>query len=215
VDILETAVVDVSWLLATARALGRSGSDGPRGLRPELRRAVAAYLRALAKAKLDAPADAVLGACRVAAESEMTKSLQRVDELRAMMTARPGALEGFAQVRHDLWRLARIAAQSRRSAAHLRGIDAVAIVDVKRLGKRLRKALGAYARASMRGDHATMVGRARRAACGALGTKVSGNAKRLSLLACQTEEATGFVDETLLRSLSDLLLDWQAAAKTL
>ena len=232
-DLLETAVVDITLLLATSRALrdGKRADDAPqaqkgrRRLRAELKRGAVAYLDALARGEQGIADSDLLAMCRIAAEMQMPQALDRVGDLRAMMQAEPGALDGFAPARHDLWRLSRMAIHLRRGAARRRprageawppagdGDSQTVHKTAKRLGKRLRRALVAYARASMRGDETPdrTVSEARRAAMGELGARGIGEAAKLARFEIDVARTPGLIEKGVARPLSDLLLDWGGA----
>jgi hypothetical protein len=223
-ELLETAVVDVTLLMATSRALRARRGDGPaplrgrRRIRDELRRGAVAYLRTLLRGEQQMPGAALLAASRVAAEGKMPRSIAAADGLRAMMASQPGALAGFASTRHDLWRLAHMAIHLRHGASNL----AVQATDAdtrelhktsRRLGKRLRKSLVAYVRTCMRvdGENVDVLGAARRAAVGELGawsaTDAATLAHRESDLGVRRHE----IEIGVSRALSDLLTDWAGA----
>ena len=211
-ELLESAVADISLLLATRRALRDKRGEHP-GLRPEFKRAAVAYLGALARADANAHDAAVLVSCRVAAEREMPQALLAADHLRAMMEATPGVLIGFSAARHDLWRLAHIVVHLRRGAARLSDAQrALAEKAAKRLGKRLRKALVAYARVSMRdgGRPEQAVSEARRAAGTELQpTKSVADASALARFEVDHGVVPGLLERGVTRPLLDLLIDWE------
>jgi hypothetical protein len=76
VDLLENAIVDVTTLAATSRALRKTHSDGDLAerhklrarLRAELRRGTIAYIDTLARSKQGVFDSRALSSCRLAAE---------------------------------------------------------------------------------------------------------------------------------------------------
>ena len=160
---IETAVVDVTRLIASSRAVRSVDLGSIRGkartrqrrLRGELESATAAYLKALARAPEGVLDAAALVNCRLAAERCMPTAIAAVGDLVALMGQGAGSLDGWAASRHDLWRLSHIAIHLRQGAAHLRDLESQAddraIRKVaKSLQKELRRALVAYAYAAMR-----------------------------------------------------------------
>lgn len=225
-ELLESAVVDITWLMATAHALRipRTTGDAPPGLRgrrrlrDELRRGAIAYLKLLARSE-QAMADAqLLAACRLAAEHRMPRAIAEADRLRTLMTEQPGALDGLAVVRHDLWRLAHLTIHVRRDAgvfaagrgdAEGRAVRKVA----RRLGKRLRKALIAYVRAGMRSGGATegRVARLRQAALSGLSAGRAADAAHSARSARELPVAPLVLGPGIERALTDLRIDWGGA----
>ena len=110
-DLLCTAVVDITTLTATWRALARGPVAGKLRarhklcdkLRTELRHGVEAYIDTLARSKRGVLDDRRLATCRVAAESHMTRALHHQRALNQLMNTAPGALLGVAAARQDLW----------------------------------------------------------------------------------------------------------------
>jgi len=179
-DLLETAMADVALLMATARALRMgavpgsgavAGADGLRGRRRmpgELRRAAVAYVKSLLRTEGTLTDAEWLATCRVAAERRMPASLAARSALRSVMTTQPGALDGFAVARHDLWRLGHLAValQGLESPQLAKDRDSGSMgKSARRFGKRLRKAMVAYVRAGVRseGNSTAAVAAARRA----------------------------------------------------
>ena len=116
-DLLRTAVVDITTLVATCHALKSLPSEGetvlqrkPRNrLRRDLKRGAVAYIDALARTRRGALDDALLCRCRVAAEKQMPHALAQQDLLVRIMVSEAGSLDGLAAARQDLWRLAHMA----------------------------------------------------------------------------------------------------------
>ena len=216
-DLLETAVVDVALLMATARALRATASAAPglRGRRrmcDELRRAAVAYLKSLLRSERSMIAAEALAACRIAAERRMRRSIAEARSLRDLMTGTPGALDGFAPARHDLWRLARLAVALRRTMVDLEALalDSRALrKSARQLGKRLRKALVGYVRAGVRSDATTAVAiaAARRAALDELGLSHD-SATAAGDPGAPAQRSVG---EGVARGLRDLVADWSDA----
>ncbi len=223
-ELLETAVVDVTLLMATSRALRAPRGDGParlrgrRRMRDELRRGAVAYLRTLLRGEQQMPDAALLAASRVAAEGKMPRSIAAAEALKAMMASQTGALAGFTSTRHDLWRLAHLAIHLRNGASTL----AAKAVDVdtrdlrktsRRLGKRLRKSLVAYVRTCMRADvdRVDPLGAARCAAVGELGAWSAVEAATLAHRESDFGARRHEIEIGVSRALSDLLTDWAGA----
>jgi hypothetical protein len=232
-DLLSTAVVDITTLAATCHALARrpdeEGAAVPpklrRRLRREIKRGTVAYIDTLARARRSAPDDALLVACRIAAEQAMALALEHQALLREILLGEAGSLDGLAATRQDLWRLAHLAIHLRlgvaamhggRSAVHTKALDKLA----GRLRRRLRKALIAYARATLRRKppHGQRVVSARRAALAEIGQGGATLAERLADLeshdAVGREAGQAQLRLGVCRPLLDLALDWQAAAPT-
>ena len=162
-DLLRTAVVDITTLVATCHALKSSPAASEEVLRPKLRnrlrrdikRGTVAYIDALARTRRGAVDDALLVKCRVTAESQMPHALAQQEVLGSIMANEAGSLDGLVAARQDLWRLAHVAIYLSTGMATLRG--SAASFDAKaadalagRLRRRFRKALIAYARAALR-----------------------------------------------------------------
>lgn len=219
-DLLRTAVVDITTLVATGHALGSRPTEGDLAtrrkvrsrLRREIERATVAYIDALAGTKRSVVDEAFLGACRVAAERQMPRAMERRDLLSGIMVSEPGSLEGFAAARQDLWRLAHMTIYLRAGVAALResGASDDAKLAARSLRRRLRKALVAYARTTLRAKEprGRQIVMARRAALGEIGKRGAAEAERLADI-----EAGGDPTHTVLRlgvarPLLDLALDW-------
>jgi hypothetical protein len=88
-DLLRTAVVDITTLVATGHALKSGPAEGDlatRGklrsrLRREIERATVAYIDALAGTKRGEVDDALICACRVAAEQQMARVMRPLLDL--------------------------------------------------------------------------------------------------------------------------------------
>lgn len=223
-DLLGIAVVDITTLVASCHAL-KSGPlpDGPASqrklrnrLRRELKRGTLAYIDALARTRRVAVDDPLLLACRKAAERQMAHAIARQQWLRDIMVAEPGALEGFAIARQDLWRLAHMAAYLRIGMAAWHDVGnpvdakpAEAMAD--RLRRRLRKAMIAYARATLRakGSRTQQITTARAAALAAIGKRGAAEAEGLSHIEAGGGAADAFLRQGVTKALFDLGLDWQ------
>lgn len=225
-DLLRTAVVDVTTLVAACHALkscpAGDGEQFQRKLRGRLRRDIqrgtVAYIDTLARTRRGIVDDVLLAKCRIAAERQMPRALAHQGLLGRILTSEAGSLDGVAAARQDLWRLAHVAihlsagmVKLRRSAARA---DAESAEDLAaRLRRRFRRALTAYARTALRtkGPKGRLVAQARGAALTEIGTRGAAEAERLADL-----EAGGAVESTVLRDgvakpLLDLALDWQRA----
>jgi hypothetical protein len=223
-DLLRTAVVDITTLVVTGHALMSRPAEGDdlakrrklrARLRREIERATVAYIDVLARTKRGVLDDVVLGACRVAAERQMPRAMECRDLLSGIMLSEPGSLDGFAAARQDLWRLAHMTIYLRLGVATLResgasGDAKLAGSLARRLRRRLRKALVAYARATLRTKESRgpQIVAARRAALVEIGQRGAAEAERLADI-----EAGGDPSHTVLRlgvtrPLLDLALDW-------
>jgi len=225
-DLLRTAVVDVTTLVATCHALktvpAEDGENPQRKLRSRLRtdikRGTVAYIDALARTRQGVVDNTLLTKCRVAAEQQMPRALAQQELLGHIMTNEAGSLDGMAAARQDLWRLAHVAIHLNTGMAALRG--SATPVDAKsaealaaRLRRRFRKALIAYARTALRtkAPKGSLVVKARGSALAEIGPRGAAEAERLADL-----EAGGAGISTVLRDgvtkpLLDLALDWQPA----
>ena len=222
-DLLETAAVDISTLVATCHALKVTDSRGGpilrrklRGrLRSEIKQGTLAYIDTLARTRHAAVDDALLAACRVAAEQEMPHAMVHQELLRSVMGTAAGSLDGVAASRQDLWRLAHLVIHLRAGVAALtRGAAAVDRRSARslagRLRRRLRKALVAYARAGLRGKvpEEPWIMSARKAALRRIGKRGAAEAGRLSALEAGANPVGSFVRLGVTKALSDLALDW-------
>lgn len=103
-NLLSTAVVDITTLVAACHALKCSLAKGEgllqrrllNRLRRDIKRGTIAYIDALARAKSGAVDDALLAKCRVAAELQMPHALARQELLGRIMANRAGSLDGLA-----------------------------------------------------------------------------------------------------------------------
>ncbi|MBV9892295.1 MAG: hypothetical protein JO090_15580, partial [Rhizobacter sp.] len=176
---LEIAVVDITRLIASCRALGGLDLDSVgrkafarrRQVRAELRLAAGAYLKTLARAPDGVVDEAELLKCRLSAEERMPAAIAWASELANVMDQSAGSLSGMAAARNDLWRLSRVAIHLREGASSLRHLTSKADQQsarkiAKQLQRMFRRALLAYAKAAMKGrvDSRTWVRRAREAA---------------------------------------------------
>ena len=224
-DLLRTAVVDITTLVATGHALMSRPAEGDdlatrrklrTRLRREIERATIAYIDALARTKRSEVDDILLGACRVAAERQMARAMESRDLLSRIMASEAGSLDGFAAARQDLWRLAHMTIYLRVGVATLRESGASGDAKLtgslaRRLRRRLRKALVAYARATLRTKEpgGRQIVAARRAALLEIGKRGAAEAEWLADI-----EAGGAPMHTVLRlgvtrPILDLALDWE------
>jgi hypothetical protein len=222
-DLLRTAVVDITTLTATYRALTHGPLAGTLGLRhrlrdklrAELKRGVEAYIDALARSRHGVVDAGRLAAVRVAAEREMPRALRHQADLRQVMKTAPGSLFGVAAARQDLWRLAHMAIHLRQGVTSMQAARGdLDRKSIKKAGallrRRLTRGLIAYARASQRvsDNDSHMMVVARKAALLATGKRAVAQAANLGQL-----EADGGTTHALIRSgvvkpLADLVLDW-------
>ncbi|MDP1533622.1 MAG: hypothetical protein Q8N44_05440 [Rubrivivax sp.] len=223
-DLLRTAVVDITSVVATCHALKSTPGQGDPALqrklrtrlRREVKRGTLAYIDALARTRRGVVDDALLATCRLAAEQQMAHAIVNQGLLSRIMASEAGSLDGLAAARHDLWRLAHMAIYLRAGMATLR--ESGAAVDARsagslagRLRRRLRKALIAYARATLRTKkpRGRLIAAAREAALAKIGKRGAAQAERLSAI-----EAGGDPKHTVIRlgvtkPLLDLALDWK------
>lgn len=222
-DWLRTAVVDITTLTATYRALTHGllvGNLGRRHrlrdkLRAELKRGVVAYIDALARSKHGVVDAGRLASYRLAAEYEMPRALAQQGELCHLMKTAPGSLFGVAAARQDLWRLAHMALQVRQGVAALQAARGERDrKSIKKSGALLRRkfvrGLIAYARASQRicdGDgHMIIV--ARKAALLAIGKRATADAQSLGQLEADVGVTHTLIRTGVVKPLADLVLDW-------
>lgn len=223
-DLLTTAVVDITTLVATCHALKSGPAEGevvlPRKLRSRLRRDIkrgtVAYIDALAGTRRGVVDDALLRKCRVSAEQRMAHALAHQESLCHIMASEPGSLDGLAAARQDLWRLAHLAIHLSSGMASLR--ESAALVHAKsadvwagRLRRRLRKALIAYARAALRtkAPQGRLIVKAREAALDEIGPRGAAEAERLADIEAGTDPTLSAIRQGVTRALLDLALDWR------
>lgn len=223
-DLLTTAVVDITTMVATCHALKSSPAGGevvlPRKLsnrlRRDIKRGTVAYIDALARTRRGVVDDALLRKCRVSAEQQMAHALAHQESIGHIMASEAGSLDGLAAARQDLWRLAHMAiylssgmAALRESAAlvHAKSADALAGC----LRRRLRKALIAYARASLRtkAPKGRLVVKAREAALAVIGRRGAAQAERLADIETSADSALFVIQQGVTRPLLGLVVDWQ------
>ncbi|EHR69833.1 hypothetical protein BurJ1DRAFT_0958 [Burkholderiales bacterium JOSHI_001] len=223
-DLLHTAVVDITTLLATCRACRSVAADVEpvlqrrlrQHLRAEIKRATLAYIDTLARSRRGAVDDALLGRCRLAAERQMADALAQQPLLSRIMASEAGALDGLAAARQDLWRLANVATHLASGMAAWRAGHAGADLrraetPAARLRRRLRKALIAYARAALRSrpGPGRLIAKARLAALADIGTRGWAAAETLAELEASATGATAALRQGVAKPLRDLRLDWQ------
>ena len=225
-DLLKTAVVDITALVATCRALRTSRLEGDsaeqrklrRRLQRELRRGTVAYIDTLARSKRGVVDNDQLSACRVAAERQMQRAVRCQMELNRIMASEVGVLAGVAATRQDLWRLAHMAIYLRQGIAKLR--DAGLILDREaekmaevRLRRRFRRALIAYARVSLRDQERKnqVIGAARGAALAEIGKRGVAEADRLAEIEAGCNSTHALILKGVSKPLHDLFLDWRQA----
>ena len=224
-DLLTTAVVDITTLVATCHALKSMPSAREavlqtkvrKFLQRELKRGTVAYIDTLARTRRGVVDDALLRKCRIAAEQQMPHALAHQGLLARIMSSEAGSLDGLAAARHDLWRLAHVAIHLSRGMATLRGSSA--LVDTKladdlagRLRRRFRKALTAYARAALRtkAPKGRLIVKAREAALAEIGPRGAAEAERLADLEVGADQTHNVIRQGVTRPLLDLTLDWQS-----
>lgn len=223
-DLLRTAVVDITTLLTTCHALNSSPAEGAlvlqrkqrNRLRRDIKRGTVAYIDALARTRRGAVDDALLCRCRVAAEHQMPHALAHQELLGRIMANESGSLDGLAAARQDLWRVANVAIYLSAGTATLRRLSAMIdarSVDglTRRLRRRVRKALIAYARAALRNKapKGRLVAKARDAALAEIGPRGTAEAERLAEVEAAADPALSFIRQGVTKPLLDLALDWQ------
>ena len=229
-DVLDAAVVDLTYLIATARALRKEAPAaqlmGRRKtrtrLRDELSRAAAAYLAALSRVGDDALDPDALDRCRRAAEREMPRALACQQDLKAMLEQEPGALDAYASARHDLWRISHLAIHLRGGLRMLRraglGEDLHGRGSSgRRLQRRIRHGMVAYAGALLRGnapEQATVLG-ARRNAIRHLDARCVATAADIVSAASGLANADRLLVHGIAKRLQDLVQDWSDAGSPL
>jgi hypothetical protein len=218
-ELLELAVEDIVTLAATCRALGGDrvapalGERLPKGLRSELRRGTRAYINVLARSASGVVDDALLAACRRAAEEQMPGALAHAPALLHMMTTEPGVLDGLTAARQDLCRLGRITVHLRLGLALVRQAtdDAAASKEsTAALRRGLRRALIAYARSICRSrkDDVPVVLEARGAALDELGKTARSQAQALANVETRAGANRPMLRAGVARPLNDLVKDW-------
>ena len=223
-DLLRTAVVDITTLAATCHALKSSPDERDltpqrklrSRLRREIKRGTLAYVDVLARAKRGVVDAALLAACRGAAEEQMPNALAHEHLLNRIMLNEPGSLDGVAAARQDLWRLANMTVYLGMGMATLRKSSASG--DTKfanslaaRLRRRLRKALTAYARSTLRTKVSEVrpMATARRSALAEIGPRGAAEAERLADIEAGAHPADSVIGRGVTKPLLDLALDWQ------
>lgn len=222
-DLLRTAVVDITTLVATCHALRAPMAADALGvqrkqrdrLRRDVKRGTLAYIDVLARSRRSGADESLLVECRLAAELQMPQALARHDLLRRMLAHQAGALDGLAAARQDLWRLAHVAVHLRLGLETLRAsaapVDAKAVDHAARhLRRRLRKALIAYARAALRIQvpKGRLIIMARAAALHEIGRRGTAAAERLADFEAGLDPAGGVIARGVTQRLLDLALDW-------
>lgn len=223
-DLLRTAVVDITTLVAACHALMSTPLEGEMRvhrklrsrLRRDIRRATIAYTDTLARSKRGLGDSALRSACRVAAEQEMELAIGHRALLGRTMLTAPGSLDSLAAARQDLWRLAHMTIHLRNGMATLR--ESGGVVDVKRadalagrLRRQLRKAVIAYARTALRTKNSKgpPIVAAREAALVQVGKRGAAEAERLSDIESGGGPTHALLRQGVTKPLFDLALDWQ------
>ncbi len=223
-NLLRTAVVDITTLVAACHALKSTPAEGEVVLQPklrsrlrrELKRGTVAYIEVLARTRRGAVDDALLARCRLAAERQMPHALAHRELLDRILASEPGSLDGLAAERQDLWRLAHVAIYLGSGMASLRSSAAWVDSDAAeawagRLRRRLRKALVAYARAALRtkAPKGRLIVTARVAALAEIGPRGASDAERLADVETGTDPSLSILRQGVAKPLMDLALDWQ------
>lgn len=225
-ELLRTAVVDVTTLVATCHALKSGPAEDEEELQSKLRsrlrrdikRGTVAYIDTLARTRRGVVDDVLLAKCRVAAERQMPRAIAHQETLGRIMNSEAGSLDGMAVARQDLWRLAHVAIHLATGAKILRG--SVSLVDAKaaddlaaRLRRRFRKALVAYARTALRTKvpKGSLVVQARGAVLAEVGPRGAAEAERLADLEAGAPGSSTVLRDGVTKPLLDLALDWRRA----
>jgi len=223
-ELLEKAVVDIATMVATCHALKAGPVEGGslpqrklrKRLRLDIKHAAVAYIDALARTKDGVVDDGLLATCRVAAEQQMARAVARQQWLGRIMASESGSLDGLVAARQDLWRLARLAIHLGSGMTILRGsaagVDAgSADALARRLRRRFRRALIAYARTTLRakGPRARVILAARKAALAEIGARGAVEAERLAAIEAGVVRADGIIGRGVTKPLFDLALDWR------
>lgn len=223
-ELLRTAVVDIATLVATCHALKSSPVADDQAmqrrlrnrLRREIRRGTFAYIDALARTRRSVVDDALLAACRLAAEQQMAHAIANQELLSRIMAGEAGSLDGLAAARQDLWRLAHLGVYLSLGMATLResgaSVDARSAASLAgRLRRRFRKALIAYARATLRTKEprGRVILAAREAALAKIGARGTAQAERLSAIEAGGDPTNAVIQLGVTKPLLDLALDWR------
>jgi hypothetical protein len=222
-DLLRTAVVDITTLVATCRALKSDAAKDTEPvqrksrsrLRRDIKRGTLAYIDALARTRRGAVDAALLVKCRVTSEQQMPHALAHQELLGRIMANEAGALDGLAAARQDLWRLANMAIHLSAGMAVVR--VSTNLVDTRsadvlagRLRRRFGKALIAYARATLRSKapKTRLIATARGAAMAEIGSRGAVDGERLAALEVLADPARALLRQGVTKPLRDLILDW-------
>lgn len=226
-ELLRTAVVDVTTLVAACHALKAAAAEGADSLqrrlrsrlRQEIKRGTVAYLDTLARTRRGTFDEALLAKCRVAAERQMPQAMAHKELLGRILTSESGSLDGLAVARQDLWRLAHLGIHLSTGMAALGKSNTVADMQptsslAQRLRRRFRKALVAYARTALRSKAAKgkLVGMAREAALSEIGKRGAAEAERLADLEAGAGPVFTLLRLGVTKPLMDLAMDWQPGA---
>lgn len=225
-DLLKTAVVDITTLVSTCHALRSAAADElalqrkqRNRLRREIKCATVAYISVLARSRRGAVDDALLVECRLAAESQMPQALGHQESLGNVLGHQAGSLDGLAAARQDLWRLAQVAGHLRTGMEALRASATAAQAksaeaQERPLRRRLRKALIAYARAALRTKalKGRLIVMARAAALAEIGPRGATEAERLADVEAGVDSTRRVLARGVTKPLLDLSLDWQSRA---
>jgi len=225
-DCLSTAVVDITTLTATYRALDRVPSSGKLGarhklrrkLRAEMKRGLEAYIDTMARSKQGVLDSSRLASCRVAAETHMPRALRHQRALKDLMESAPDCLLGFAAARQDLWRLATMVLHLRQGVTALKASGGDADRQaIKKLGAQVRdkltRALIHYARVRQGDSDSSnnddqLVITARRAALRRIGPRGNAAAKSLGQVEAGIGSTHTLIGMGVVKPLEDLVLDW-------
>ena len=223
-DALKTAAVDITLLVIAARALGAQRTQETQAHdRPhkrwakQIRRALAAYQRALWRsddARFDA---AALARCRVAAEHEMPLAVQSQAHIKDLLEGRTEALEGYASARNDLWRLAHVVVnlrgvRSRLARGATSGLVGPRRSPGRRLQRGLRRVMTEYTRELLQepGDGRSAIKAARRAA----GDRLDGRCFEFAADLMRVAAVASAVEDGVLRPMQAIAEDWSPTKGT-
>ena len=223
-EILKTAVVDITTLVSCCHAMRSRPADSElpgqqklrKRLRHELKCGTLAYIDVLARTRRSGFDAALLVACRLAAERRMPGAIRYQPVLARTLAEEAGSLDMLAPARQDLWRLAHMAVYLRIGVGMLResadpSNAQCAHALAGSLRRRLRKALSAYARAALRtkASKTRLIAKAREAALSEIGTGGAAGAERLADMELSSDAKLKFLRQGVAKPLHDLALDWR------
>jgi len=146
----------------------------------------------------------------------MSHAISHQELLCCVMGSEAGSLGGLTAARQDLWRIAHMAIYLRIGIATLaESGDSAEYKSARslagRLRRRLRKALVAYARVSLRtkDSKGPLIAAARLAALAEIGKRGAAEAERLSAIESGGDPTHTVIGSGVAKPLFDLAVDWQ------